>query len=453
MKREAAADDLEVLLQTLEEPEALLEPLTAPDPEWQTLSAEAGKPVSEWPRDLADWSALTHGHDSTRGSADNSPSSTPDTVETTPSVTSGGNARQSTLMAKRRYREKRRNELHSLRNQSERLSARLAAIQTKNRVKASQLQRLGSAHAMTPGWRGIALRQLQRKLKAEALNQQLKTQVRVHHALVEHMRAIFQARLRAIDTERSVSLVTPCFKPVAKFDEADYRRIGAFRSEMDAVYAQADAVLSQFNLSLRPGQTYKSHHTRRWDPEAKSECIEFVESYVIPFERSDAVRSFPTALYSMLERECTPASMSLPDAESTMAIKFHFGCNDVQQEPAFSQSFVSKIFDEEHRTVIVWRAFTEQEATGAKFIETGWGVARGLSRDGGGTHETLTHFCTRMWPLHKSTVETDGYPEIFAQCGEGEALAFIQAVENAMMDRHVARNCVNASGEGVDFSF
>lgn len=351
------------------------------------------------------------------------------TADRRPQSSPESHTQDSALVAKRRYREKRKKELRDLRTLSDELSTRLEDLVIKRKSTTAQATILGAAF----GWEHIARRQMQRRYDAEALNGRLRAQINHHRALVEHFQSELRLRTAAVDIERSLSLVAPCSKPRVHFTDVERRFIASFTTDVEHMYTQVDSVLAQFDLTLRPGSTYGFQQS---GPKPDCEYVDIVEAMVVPFGLDDSIRAFPKAMQWLVSRQCEPAMMEVADPLVTMVIKFRF--EDAACGPAYHQTFVAKTVVEDDRAVMLWRAYTEQEGTEAKYMESGWGITRRFPHSG--DNATFMQFCTRIQPLHSSCFPStlrrvqDAYYGAYERCGEEEAQEFVQAIENAVID-------------------
>lgn len=350
-------------------------------------------------------------------------------------------ARESSLAAKRRYRVKRKNELLDLRTACAQLTTRLKALEQKEEAVNGQLSQSGYARGLRLGWRGVALRQLRRKLDAETLNRQLWKQIRSHCALAEHLSSVLRMRMSAVDTERVATLTDKVDKPTLELSDADRKLIAVFMNELDALYCQAEMAATDLDYPSDVHTAYSMQHFLKWDHHSQSKYVEFNESFVIPFALADAVRFLPKALTATFSRDCNPAIMADSNTDDTFAVKFQFDTSDdEQQQTIYKSTAASKMICEANRAVLLWRSLTERPDIGSQYMESGWGIMRSLPNNG--SDRTLVQFCTRIRPLHWTNVlpsevggpRWDEYLELMVKHGEDEAIALTHAIENAVMD-------------------
>lgn len=294
-------------------------------------------------------------------------------------------AKQAAVAARRRraYRVKKKSELETLREASAVLGDRLAALVAKNEALKDRLAEYGRAGRFAAGWRGVALRQLQRRLQAEALNRELRALVRQHrqvgHTLVCSLQSQVAAAAPAPARRDVLEVPTPQRpKEAVHLLESDARTAAEFLREVDATYHQAHDVLRSCQPPPVTGEAYSSRQSWRRDPQTKREFFEFVEAWTIPFSLEDAVPAMHMALPIVLGKECRPAVIPVPDAADTTAIKFVFSCSDSEQRVTRYQCLlVAKVFAEKDHAVFRWRAVTvEVDSVSDEIVETGWGVAQ-----------------------------------------------------------------------------
>lgn len=347
---------------------------------------------------------------------------------------------QNILAAKRRYREKQKKELRALRAARDELSTTLSDLEANRAVSTAQLLRTTDR---APGWRGVAFRQYQRRVEAEVLNRQLWSQVRAHHALAEHAKNALQLRLSGVNANQAIKLVPSRRKPAMQLTELDQRLFTTFVNEMDALHRQTDRAFADCELPLTNSSRYHSQVSRKRDLEIKSEYVELVESFMIPFEVANPVDAFHSAMTSQLEEESAPATVDMPDSD-TIAIKFQIGRDEAEQ---YQTSLVSKGFVEDGRTVFVWRSFTTRRGSSAKYVEAGWITVRRVPNGSSGVG-MLVQYCSRFRPLHwtkTSDHSRDDYVNMLVDCGEKESLEFTQAIENTVLSDLLAKRAEAAT--------
>lgn len=198
-------DDFAVFLRDLDDPVVLQDALGVPD-------GESGKTATDT---LSNSPTVTN----TRAISkrDDATSSDEKLCEDRPPLS----AYQARLIAKRQYRARRKTELHNLRTDYRQLAARRDELVIKHGSSKPRVWRLNSGREGVMGWRGVALRQMRQRIEAEALNQQLKEQVREHQVLAECMRSVFATQISSVDARQVVSLVSMSRRPGAQFSATD----------------------------------------------------------------------------------------------------------------------------------------------------------------------------------------------------------------------------------------
>lgn len=338
--------------------------------------------------------------------------------------------------ASRRFREKSKLKFHELQTAATELTARRDELVAKRKAVERRLQCVNSRERV-PGWKGVALRQLQRRFQAEAANKELRTQVRAHRALVGAIQSALYQHLQGGDAGRTEMLLSTQI-PATTLTEADRSLIAAFTNEMAAMHARTDDI---FSASSAAGSCrtepieYNLRHAVTWDPQAHGRVVELVESYVVPIAMADGVHALPLALASVYGQVCSPAMATLDDA---MAFKFRFDAADGCGH--YESTLVTKVFEKSDHTVVVWRSFTKKKETGLQYEESGWAIARSL--EGGESPATLVQMCTRILPHHWQTGasgEWDEYLDMSMRDGEHDAATLSSAIENIVMDMLAAK--------------
>ncbi|POM63121.1 hypothetical protein PHPALM_27630 [Phytophthora palmivora] len=96
-----------------------------------------------------------------------------------------------------RYRKKLRDERETLRLQERELSAKLSRLQEAD-AKAKEEEKKMNTLALS-SWRATALRQKEKRLEAEYLQQQLKAAVRYRSELISHLNALLMKPVLTTD--------------------------------------------------------------------------------------------------------------------------------------------------------------------------------------------------------------------------------------------------------------
>uniref|UniRef100_K3WUF9 Uncharacterized protein n=1 Tax=Globisporangium ultimum (strain ATCC 200006 / CBS 805.95 / DAOM BR144) TaxID=431595 RepID=K3WUF9_GLOUD len=466
----ATLGELSTLLQTLDAPSSSLALF---DSSWPLegeveLLSPGGANKNEAPAyeveppqragNCASPTALTLYNDSTDQLVEDGEQDIPPTVEMDASIVAGKQARQAAMAARRRdvHREKKRNELHQLRAESAVLAVQLDKLLAKNEILRSKLQYRADDCRAIAGWKRIALRQMKRRLDSEALNRELRAQIRMHQALTQDLMNVLRTRLSTIDSNGAMALVSPLQNTIIEFNDADLRLISSFTSEMDSMYEQTDDVFRSRDIASVAESTYSLQYHHRWDEQTKSQYVEVLESTVVSFGLHETVQGLLKSLLLMFGKECTPAVISLPPSKNTSALKvtFTFGAPDGESS-RYQYVGVVKRFDERDRNVFVWRAFTENIDDGsvrAQFIESGWCVAQEQSKLASsgptmaGSTPTVLRYCTRIRPLQSRAAfavisamrPRYDYIDMLIQSGENEARTFVQTIEDVLMDDAVS---------------
>lgn len=341
---------------------------------------------------------------------------------------------------RRQYREKKKAEMRELRALAAALTDKVVAMEKRTHARG--------VIGVVAGWRGVALRQMRRRREAEALNRELRAQIRQYRGLTLQLIDMLRSRTTPLPSQRTAAFLCPQQqKPVMVLDDSDRRLIDTFRRELSDIYPRADDVLRDSNMpELGPGADHAIRHGRRWDCATGSEYVEVAEAQVVPFTLADAIYAMHKAMPFLFGRECEPALFPLPESAYDFAAKFQFrsaGNAAVQYDCVF----VTKAVDEKDRWVFVWRALTTESAvagadssTGASFLDEGWGTARALPSDSGGRSPgTIFEFYTRS-RLYLSSSSAPGsarleeYLQEMVASAPNEAVELSQAMENVLVD-------------------
>lgn len=481
-----SADDLAALLRVIEASPPLV-PL-APDSQHlhqlQATAAPVWLELEEIDKDqlLADTDALLHdghvAHDTLDGAIlsslrlDRDPDPDPDGSESSsssgtgsgsasasrsekrktrertrdPAAVAAKRARQSKLAARRRnaYRQRMKQELHDLRAESAELSSRLKTVKEETEVPC-KLRRYREDAIVAPGWKGIAVRQMEGRLEAEALNRDLRTQVSMNRALIQHISNALRMRRSALDTHRQQSLALSHQRRV-RLDDSDSRLFHTFLREVDGVYAKTNEVFRDCECLFNTDEPLSSNYRRKWDRETNSECVEFVDTIVVPF----GFRKAPSALWKAMPvifgKEAKPTIVAVGDPDTTLAMKYHFIYYHDEERTPFQCCMLMKRYEEAGRSVFVWRALSEGEGdvSVAQSVETGWCVVRPSPT---GAAPTVFQFCTRVWPIRpainaQSGEQVEHLVDLMTRSSEDETVDMARAIENVLLEDTMASRVV-----------
>lgn len=378
------------------------------------------------------------------------------TIKREPTPQDAKQARQVALAARRRrvYRVKKKSELEALRETSAVLGDRLAELIARNEALKDQLVEQGGAGRFAAGWRGVALRQLRRRIEAEALNRELRGLVCQHNDVAQALACTLRSQLSAVEPKQPSAIglaqrQTP--KEVMQLQDCDIRTVAVFLQEIDATYAEAEAVLRDCHLPAETEHAYNSRQGWRRYLDSGSEYFELIETWVVPFGLQDAVPAMHKSIPIVLAKECRPAIIQVPDPSSTTAIKFLFSCTDGHQRTVWYQSIlVAKVFLEKDRAVFRWQSVTvERECVGSigdEIVETGWGVARRAPSASGDHHDpagTRVEFYSRFGMRGGPVTSPNGarrnkrleeYVNMMFSSAEEGITEWYQVIENLVMN-------------------
>jgi hypothetical protein len=339
----------------------------------------------------------------------------------------------------RAYRAKKKAELAFLRRTAKTLVGNLDKLQARKAATSVTPFVLGGR--LVAGWRGVALRQKQRRTQAEACNRELRALVRSHHAVALHF----------TDAVRSVNAASPSLahcrleKPVMEFDEDDMQVVNAFRLELGSMCDLTDSVLASCEMpKLAPGAEYSFRCARRWDEAAGCEFVEVAEAHGVPFAFPDAAVALHKALPTIFGKECKPAILRLPESPYAFAVKFFFsGIKDeAQQVPPvlYKCLTVTTGADEASRYVIGWRSMVSVcGSPEVSFVESSWGTAQALHEASSSQPVgTKFEFYTQVRSTNSSSDVASAllakYLAQIAEVAPSDAVEFTQAIENVLVD-------------------
>jgi hypothetical protein len=361
-------------------------------------------------------------------------------------------ARASILASRRRqaYAAKKKDEVNKLRATSVELQRTMDGLLANNEVQTSRMLRSSQGGHMLGGWRGVAFRQLQRRIQAERTNRQLRTELRQCNDLVQQLVCSIQSSLSLIDAKRlSTVLMTPMEKEAMRFSEHDMCTIMSFANDLGLMHHRADEVLSESEVPiLTDDQPFNSAHVWRRATDAGGDILELTETRVVPFEFDAAVSALDQITQEMMSVQSNPAVMRLPGGAN--ATKFCYKCVDGDsQSTEFECVFVGRMTVEDDRVVMCGRSTSRRRGclgiATDQYDETGWGV--GIPRapasiNGEMAAGTMFAHCTRYGlhtpplPGSQSSRDTglEGFAELMTQAVDEETIEWYQTMERIVMD-------------------
>ncbi|KAG6603123.1 Mannan polymerase complex subunit mnn9 [Phytophthora cinnamomi] len=257
------------------------------------------------------------------------------------------------------YRERQRQEKEHLRQEIGKLTEELGHLQnTKER----------NTLAMPVYWEMMAKRQLQARLNAEAEQRRLYTVIDSQAALIHEFRSYVNEHTKD-DSKELLDSDTYCQHKTLCVEPSDVEFYQAYVLDLDALYAKTSTVLS--SCVLDKTTACWDDLKQQWREEGTSDFYTFVDVQIVPFgfkETSDTLWTVGRLLHRQEDRQ---AYHGLPN---TVAFKFRY-TTQLKSGRVVSvlQRVVSRRYDEDGKTVVVWRSFTEGEGmfTGMHADETG----------------------------------------------------------------------------------
>lgn len=324
---------------------------------------------------------------------------------------------------------RRRNELYELRAEAMTLGLQLDKLMKEH---ADKSKRLGSAWHYRAGWRGVAYRQLQRRIQSETLNRELRLQVRQRHIASQQLVDMLRSEMAAISP--SVGH-TQGGQSIVRFQESDVRRVSAVVSRMDDMCAQTNSVLRLDQIpSIGSEKAYSSQFLREWDQDYRCTFVAIADALMIPFSFTDATPAITKSLPAFLGQESPPAMLTSSKLQDTFAIKFLFG--------PYECVTVVRASYERDRAVFMWRSFaTEIGGTSdIEIVNLGWTSAQ--SADSSDSATLLQSYS--RWHIDGCDPGTDSEhldmlsDQLFGSA-ESDAMVFAQAIENLLLDERAAK--------------
>ncbi|GMF59584.1 unnamed protein product [Phytophthora fragariaefolia] len=249
-------------------------------------------------------------------------------------------------MRRNAYRERRRLERNSLKQQLGKLGVELERLR---RVKEC------NKSAISASWELVAKRQLQARLNAEADQRNLCTVIGSHATWIEEFRGYISGH--GTSDVKDLLFSDNYHRHKRMRDEpSDAVFFDAYLQELDVLYVDTEKILTSSGLATPSSGWDES--TQEWEEEGQNGFYRFVDKLVIPFgfkETSDILWTVGRLPHRQEDRQ---AYIVTPN---TMAIKFR-NTSQLKSGRVVSvlQRVVSRRYDDDGKMVIVWRSFTKK---------------------------------------------------------------------------------------------
>ncbi|KAL3670909.1 hypothetical protein V7S43_004094 [Phytophthora oleae] len=213
---------------------------------------------------------------------------------------------------------------------------------------------------------------------------ELREEVRKRAVLIHDMRNLLHEKLQETGGSNS-----------AKLEHSESPLIQQYVRELAGIYQQTTSVFQMCIMNMSP-QSSIIQTTRE-----NQEGTEFFQScgkLLMPFGYYQT-RSFLWRLAVLAHRhEDRKAYSDVEDPENTLAVRFRVKGRYAEHPVSMMIHYVMRRYEEEDRTVLVWRSLSEGEGAfkGMYADETGWCVVYSSSLDA----STVVETCSRIVPMH-----------------------------------------------------
>ncbi|KAG1703529.1 hypothetical protein DVH05_007476 [Phytophthora capsici] len=307
------------------------------------------------------------------------------------------------------YRERRRVEKETLKQQVGELSTELAELQ-----KSQEADRSLASSA----WEMVAKRQLQARVDSEERQRRLLRAIESQAALIHGFQNIIQ------NADEKVDEVEFKHKRI-RVEPSDAEFYKAYVLELDSFYAQTDEALKRYGLESIDASWDQPR--RQWKEEGETGYYIYTDKNVLPFDY-ELVCKQTWRVAQLHHRQQDRESYEIGDPENTAAFKFRI-THRLQSGRTVSvlQRAVVRRYLENGRSVVVWRSFCEGEGVfqGMHADEAGWCISVPLPN--APEPSTLTRTMMRHVPMHfssKATQELDVNQFVGFVLGTGSEDAF-----------------------------
>ncbi|KAJ8577935.1 hypothetical protein ON010_g1274 [Phytophthora cinnamomi] len=288
-------------------------------------------------------------------------------------------------------RERERQEKEHLRQEIGELTEELEHLQkTKEHSKL----------VISAPWEMVAKWQQQARLNAEAHQRRLCAAIESRTVLLHELQRYVNEGIT--DNSQDLLLSGDHQHKRLRIEPSDAKFYETYWNKLDVLYEQTDMVLRSCGLCTTTAGS--DDPKQQWNEKDKNGFYTFVDKQTMPFGFKETSDTLWTVGSLQHRQEGRQAYLGPPN---TLAFKFR---NTTQLKSgrvvSVLQRVVSRRYDEDGKTVVVWRSFTEGEGlfTGMHADWTGWCVATPLTSSS--LPETLLRLVIYHVPMHFSSGPT-----------------------------------------------
>ncbi|KAG3190155.1 hypothetical protein PC128_g11457 [Phytophthora cactorum] len=323
-----------------------------------------------------------------------------------------------------RYLKKLKAERKTLKKQEVELALELKKLRgTHSKERTTRNKKMVALNA----WKATAVRQEERRLESEDKQRRLKTAVMNQSWLIHRMKTLLyqQCMLNSLDAHE---------EKAAQGNRKGKTLLKTFVCEMDALYAQTDAVISGVDFEMSLPLTYEL--TRKWSKDKS--FLESADATVIPFSFEQTCRAVSLMILAPSYND------ELEDPENTAIRTYRL---NFSRELGNSATLVVynavKRFVEPDRVVFVWRTLAEGqgEFDGLQTVETAWFVVRPLTEENQSNSQPkmILESYTRLTPVgfgrpSDNDARANKFIEILAKADEADVNDMKQMLGKLLLD-------------------
>ncbi|GMF13430.1 unnamed protein product [Phytophthora lilii] len=244
-------------------------------------------------------------------------------------------------------------------------------------------------------WETWARRQIEGRLASEAQQSRLRTAIMGNAVLIDDLQRVVRQHLQmsALNTAQSLG----------RYSSTDALLYVMDLRDIIALYHQTDSVFRTCGLELTSAKTTSFQRAVMRDDDGLS--IQYVRRQHMLFNYEQTCQSMWMLSHLVHRQKDREDYHDIQDPANTIATEFRITKRLPEgAQLSLKERFVSRRFDEDTRTVLVWKAFLAGEGScmGMQTEETGWSVIR-PSKTGTGT---VVEVCMRQVPLHVNSTNT-----------------------------------------------
>ncbi|ETI41411.1 hypothetical protein F443_13343 [Phytophthora nicotianae P1569] len=326
------------------------------------------------------------------------------------------------------YREREKKLRRDLRHQVGILSEQLKVLQKRKAYGISECTQASSIPVSM--WKALVVLQRGARLEAEREQRKLRQAVSARTAVIEDLQGFVRKRVR--EARLANDVVSRCSLSLAtkrmRVDPTDSILYEAFTEQLDALYAQTDKVMRDCGMNSISCGALNFRPTRKTQDRDRAEYFQYAWKQLIPSNLQQTRRALWNVAH-MIHRQDDREIHTGANSGNIIAVKFR-----IKGYPGSTLSLTEHIvvrrYDEEDRTILVWRSLTEGNGclSGTHSDKTGWCIIRPFESG------TIKETYVRQVPIHfnrdHKAQDSNQFTILIHRSSEEDGIAIAQGISS-----------------------